>query len=77
VKSSLASWGSPRVAEPEVTELSASPDGSVHVALDIPTGEADPDEDRPDEPGPDVIAGAAMVAKTVLGTIWDVIKPEE
>ena len=64
------------MAEPEVTELSASPDGSVHVALDIPTGEAEPDED-PDEPSPDVIAGAAKVTKTVLGTIWDVIKPEE
>ncbi len=64
------------MAEPEVTELSASADGSVHVALDIPT-EAEPDEDQPDEPGPDVIAGAANITKTVLGTIWDVIKPEE
>lgn len=64
------------MAEPEVTELSASSDGSVHVALEIPTGTAEPDEDPPEEPGPDVISGVAKVTKTVLGTIWDVIKPE-
>lgn len=65
----------------KVIEMSASADGSVHVALEIPTGEDAPDEEPPefgnDEPGPDVVAGAAKVTKTVLGTIWDVINPRD
>lgn len=65
----------------EVTELTASADGSVHASLDVPLGTEEPDEDPPepgiDEPGPDVVAGAAEVVKTVAGTLWDVIKPRD
>lgn len=63
-----------------VTDLSASADGSIHVGLEMPAGEATPEaEDEPaaEDTGPDVVAGAAKVVKTVLGTVWDVIKPSE
>ncbi len=71
-----------------VTDLSASADGSIHVGLEMPAGDVVPGTEEVDEtaeadasgagdPGPDVVAGAAKVAKTVFGTLWDVIKPSE
>lgn len=71
-----------------VTDLSASASGSIHVGLEMPAGDAVPGHEEAGEtaeadapgagdPGPDVAASAAKVVKTVLGTMWDVIKPSE
>jgi hypothetical protein len=62
--------------------LTASADGSIHAELEIPTGESEPEADEPepgqnDEPSPDVVGGAGQVVKSVLGTLWDIIKPRE
>jgi hypothetical protein len=67
------------LAEPVLT---ASADGSIHVKLEVPTGEAGPEADDPepgqnDDPGPDVVGGAGKVVKGVLGALWDIIKPRE
>ena len=60
--------------------LTASADGSIHVELEIPTGEGEQEAELPepgqnDDPGPDVVGAAGKVAKGVLGALWDVIKP--
>lgn len=67
-------------------ELSASADGTLHISLKLPmegeqaTEEEPPDPGQNDDPGPDVIGGAAKVAGKVagcvLGTIWDAVKSE-
>lgn len=70
---------------PEV-EISVSPDGVVHASLNLPLGDEQASEEEPldpgqnSDPGPDIIGGAAKVvgkvAGSVLGTIWDAVKPE-
>lgn len=74
--------GSPEV---QVTDLSVSADGTVHVGLEMQADATEaeaPDEDPgTSDTGPDVVSavvgGAAKVGKAVLGAAWDVIKPEQ
>ena len=72
-------------AEVQVTDLSVSATGTVHVGLEVQAGEteaeAPDDEPSAGDPKPDVVGavvgGAAKVGKAVLGAAWDVIKPEQ